>query len=685
MAMDFFGQQEKAKSQTFKLIVLMVLAVLAILLFTYPLIGVLLIVVVSASSEGKESIPIEALLDPRLIIATAAVIGLIVFLGSSYKIAQLRGGGKTVAELMGGRLLSSNTHDPNERKILNVVEEMAIASGVPVPPVYLLENESGINAFAAGYSPADAVIGVTQGSVDLLSRDQLQGVMAHEFSHILNGDMRMNIRLIGIVYGILAISLFGWLVFRLGLQAAAGSGRSRSKDKGGAVAAMLAIALVGILLVVIGAVGSFFGKLIKAAVSRQREYLADASAVQFTRNPQGIGDALKKIGGLSRHGKLKAAQAAEISHMCFAECVSNLLGSAMSTHPPLPKRIMRIDPQWDGLFPSVSKPAPESQQDEAYLKRTQYQEQEQRKQRMIQVLAGGAILAGTEGARTNQATRQGGSSVADYIGEIRETQLQYAQELIASIPQKVREAAREPYGARAVIYGLLLDSEDESVITKQLERIDTAADPGVAKLVHQLAQPLSELDHNARLPLVEMAISPLRELAASQYRNFIENVKVLVSADDKVDLFEWVLQRVLLRHLGSAFGEVKKTPTRYYNLKGVADSVAVLLSTLAYVGNSEVDRAQQAFREGVSPLDVDGLALKDIKQCSLKSLGEALDVLDTVALREKKKLIDAMSMVVLADGRINLKESELLRGICDSLGCPAPPFYAGHAVEDASA
>ncbi len=678
MATDFFQQQDEAKRSSFKLIILMILATLGIVALAYPLMSILIIVIVGAVSEGDILIPPEFFLDPLGMLIVTATIALIVLGGSLYKIAQLQGGGRGIAERLGGRLLSPDTRNPDERKILNVVEEMAIASGVPVPPVYLMENEKGINAFAAGYSPDDAVIGVTRGSVELLSRDELQGVMAHEFSHILNGDMRQNIRLIGIVHGILAIGLIGSVLMRIGFYSSAVSRRDKNNP-----AALIGI--LGIAMLVVGAIGTFFGKLIKAAHSRQREYLADASAVQFTRNPQGIGDALKKIGGLSSHGKLRAENAAELSHMFFAEGVSNLLGSSMSTHPPLPQRIMRIDPQWDGLFPSVSKPAPESPQDEAYLKRTQYQEQEQRKQRMIQVLAGGAILAGTEGVRTNQATRQAGSSVADYVGEIRETQLQYAQELIASIPQKVREAAREPYGARAVIYGLLLDSEDETVIAKQLERIDTAADPGVAKLVHQLAQPLSELDHNARLPLVEMAISPLRELAASQYRNFIENVKVLVSADDRVDLFEWVLQRVLLRHLGSAFGEVKNTPTRYYNLKGVADSVAVLLSTLAYVGNSELDRAQQAFKTGISPLDVDGLALKDIKQCSLKSLGKALDVLDTVALREKKKLIDAMSMVVLADGRINLKESELLRGICDSLGCPAPPFYAGHAVEDASA
>ena len=324
--MDFFQSQEAARRKTSTLIVYFVLAVLAMIASVY-LAGV---AIVFATGD----MPLEKCWNPRFFCVVSLFTLGVVLCGSLYKIATLRGGGESVARMLGGRLLEPARATPPELRLLNVVEEMAIASGTPVPPVYLME-EPGINAFAAGFTPADAVVGVTRGAVERLSRDQLQGVIAHEFSHILNGDMRLNIRLMGFIFGILCLSLFGRILMR-----------TRGKKN--------PLPLFGIALFIVGSLGVFFGKLIKSAVSRQREFLADASAVQFTRNPDGIAGALKKIGGLALGSRLQSPEAESASHMFFANGLGRGFVALMATHPPLTERIRRIDPSFTGEFPKVS-------------------------------------------------------------------------------------------------------------------------------------------------------------------------------------------------------------------------------------------------------------------------------------------------------------------------------------------
>ena len=277
--------------------------------------------------------------NPQLFLLAAVGTLAVIALGSGFKTLELAQGGSSVATMLGGRLVAPTTTDPDERKLRNVVEEMAIAAGVPVPQVYLLPEEQGINAFAAGHSTSDAVVAVTAGAVRLLTRDELQGVIGHEFSHILNGDMRLNLRLMGIVFGILCLAVIGRVLLYT---------RSRSsKDKN-------PLPLLGLALIVIGWIGVFFGRLIQAAVSRQREFLADASSVQFTRNPAGLAARSRKIGGLSFGSKLEAAHAEEASHMFFGNGMSESFFHLMETHPPLAERIRAIDPSFDGTFPPVS-------------------------------------------------------------------------------------------------------------------------------------------------------------------------------------------------------------------------------------------------------------------------------------------------------------------------------------------
>jgi Zn-dependent protease with chaperone function len=345
VATDFFDRQDAARRNTTRLVVLFVLAVVAIMVSIHVLLAVALGYLGAHPAGGAER---SLLTDPA--IAAVAFVGTLIVVGggSLFKVAQLRGGGRVVAEQLDGRLVSPDTTDPAERQLMNVVEEMAIAAGMPAPPVYLMEREAGINAFAAGFAPGEAVIGVSRGAAEQLSRDELQGVIAHEFSHILNGDMRLNIRLIGLLHGILIVGMLGYFVLRM--TAFSGHRGRRSRDQGNA---MLPILAIGLGLMIVGFFGTFFGNLIKAAVSRQREFLADAAAVQFTRQPDGIAGALKKIGGLPAGSTIQNPNAPEASHMFFGRATSGF--SAMfSTHPPLRERIRRIDPSWDGTFPEVA-------------------------------------------------------------------------------------------------------------------------------------------------------------------------------------------------------------------------------------------------------------------------------------------------------------------------------------------
>jgi len=346
--MNFFEHQEHARKSTRWLLFLFVIAVLAI-------IGIadLFFLLVFSIIEAEHYASIHEV-PASFHMGIAVLVVFVVACASLYRLFSLRAGGRQVAEEMGARLIVSSTTDADEKRLMNVVEEMAIASGFPVPQVYVLDDSS-INAFAAGHTAHDAIVAVTKGTLEALNREELQGVIAHEFSHILNGDMRLNLRLIGVLFGILFIGLVGRKVIRVTLEAEEG----------------IKVLPFGLGLVGIGYGGLFFGNLIKAMISRQREYLADASAVQFTRNPLGIGNALKKIGGSVFGTHIRNSQAEEYSHLYFMEGVEPPFLGMMNTHPPLADRIRRVEPHWDGRFiePKIKPQEVEERKDKAVEKR----------------------------------------------------------------------------------------------------------------------------------------------------------------------------------------------------------------------------------------------------------------------------------------------------------------------------
>jgi Zn-dependent protease with chaperone function len=555
--------------------------------------------------------------------------------------------------MLGGRLLDPGTTDPDERRLLNVVEEMSIASGTPVPPVYLLPDDS-VNAFAAGFSPSDAIIGVTRGCMQLLSRDELQGVIAHEFSHILNGDMRLNIRLIGVLHGILMISLVGYFIFRSVALAGRGSRRRDGKGGGG----VLAILLLGVLLMVIGYVGVFFGRLIKSAVSRQREFLADASSVQFTRNPDGIAGALRKIGGLSSGSRISSPHAESASHMFFENALGAPFLGLLATHPPLAVRIKRIDPTFDGTFPKVERP----DTGRAALK-DEY--------------PGASAVAGVAApAPSSGPVEVAPEAVMACVGTVGVGQLEYARSLRESLPEALMRAAREPYGARAVIYGLLLDRDEAAVRTRQLQRLSVKADRAVYSLTVELLAAFAGLSVQHRLPLADMAMPALQQLSNSQYAAFRQNVRYLAEADEQISLFEYTLQRTLLGHLDAAFGRTRKVPPQLYSLKPLRRECAVLLSTLAYLGTENDEEAGRAFAQAAEKLLLPSGAVRFLPAdaCGLAAVDAALTRLSTLAPLQKRSVLDACTTCVLADREVTADEAELLRAVADTLGCPMPPL-----------
>lgn len=634
--MDFFAHQDDARRKTSALVAYYFLAVFLIMISVYLVFAAVFIGANTATSQDR-AIDFSKLWNPELFMYVIGGTLLVVILGSLFKISQLGQGGKSIAEMLGGRLISSNAKNNNERKILNIVEEMAIASGTPVPPVYIMEGEQGINAFAAGFSPSDAVIGVTKGCIEELSRDELQGVIAHEFSHIMNGDMRLNIRLMGVLHGILVIALLGFWIMRISAHS---SGRSR--EKGGAGGAII----LGIGLMIVGYIGVFFGKLIKSAVSRQREYLADASAVQFTRNPDGISGALKKIGGFNSGSRLQSAHAEEASHFFFCDGLKSSFMNSMSTHPPLSERIKRIDPAFSGNF-KAGTPS-------SHKKST----------------------AGISGFAADEPRVYAiePDEVVSTIGAPKQEHINHAVSLISAIPDNITQAAREPYGARAIIYCLLLNKETQPR-TYQLKRLAEHADPAVYTETIKLMSETSTIDPETRLPLIDIAIGSLKQLSETQYRAFSANIDHLMRADEHIDLFEYTIQKMISRNLDPVFSSPKPAAIQYYDLQAIKSSCTNLLSCLAHWGGNNSEEAEKAFAAGTSKLNITpspSILTRD--SCGLSTVDDALNKINESSPMLKKIVINAAVSCVGADGKVTIEEAELLRAISDSLGCPMPPF-----------
>jgi Zn-dependent protease with chaperone function len=626
---DFFERQDEARRHTKLLVVYFVLAVLSLVVVINVVVSLILgALVIEPKSE----------LLFWITLVTLAVI----FVGSAFKTLQLASGGSAVAELLGGRLIDSNTSDTDERKLLNVVEEMSIASGVPVPQVYVMDDEAGINAFAAGHSTSDAAISVTRGCMKLLSRDELQGVIAHEFSHVLNGDMRLNLRLMGLVFGILCLTVIGRVLIRT---------RGRKNP----------LPLVGLALIVVGWAGVFFGRLIQAAVSRQRELLADAAAVQFTRNPAGLAGALKKIGGLAYGSRIESPHAEEASHLFFA----NGLGSSLfSTHPPLTERIRALDPNFDGKFPRVTEepasaisPAP-------------------------QVFETAEIPTVHAGASRFVAPFVAEHAVVANIGQATTQHLAYAADLRHAIPPAIEAAARNPLAASGLVCALLLASEP-SMQEQQFEVLASVTSEAMLNETARIWPEVQVMPVQAKIPALDLALPALRRLPPEQFQQFRAAIGGLAASNAKADLFAYMLQKMVARHLDTYFLPERRPVTQFYALHPLAHDCGVLLSATAYAGQENATELSAAFTKGAEFLSQAArceIPLLPPEECDLSNMDAALERLSQAVPQIKKNLLGACAQTVAADGVIQQGEAELLRAIADALDCPVPPFVQPEEV-----
>jgi Zn-dependent protease with chaperone function len=691
--MDFFGHQERARTHSGRLLFLFCLAVVLTFIAVYLVVAGILNVA-HLFVAGPMYSPTRAGWFARLALHFGGglwnwelfgwvliMVLAVLLLGSGVKVWQLsRGGGAAVAEGLGGQLLDLHTEDPDERRLLNVVEEMAIASGLPVPDVYVLEDEWGINAFAAGREVSDAVIGVTSGALKLLTRDELQGVIAHEFSHILNGDMLLNVRLIGWLHGILGLVILGRILTlnfdRISRER--GSPVSSQEHTGTMVfhPAFLPAFALGCGCIAAGSFGAFFARIIKSAVNRQREFLADAAAVQFTRNPEGVVGALMKVGGIEGQSKMGAARAEEASHMYFGDGMSRRWLRFTATHPPLTQRIRRINPHFDGTFPPVSldRVVRESKWTALYRERGPAPVDFQKLASILGPTMAAKEVFYAQAARQERTLPVSTVAVAVGAGGISPERLQYAALFLSTIPEEIRAATRHPFGAVALIYGLVCDKDAESR-ARQMEEIAERTEAGIAAELAGLLPFLDTLDRACFLPLTELCLRPLRQLSPGQYESFRDHLRQLIEHDRQIDLFEYMLERMIVRHLDVQFRSVRKPPVQYYVLKPLHSDCAVLLSGMARIGQETEVEAAEAFERGALRLAPKGaLQLLAPAESNLPQIDGALQRCAQASRPLKVAILQASALVVATDGRVERREAELLRAIADALDCPVPPF-----------
>ncbi len=628
--MNFFEHQATARRSTTRMVVLFALAVIGIVVAVD--VAVLLLL------GGGQNV-VGLLLVSTL--GTLAVIGL----GSLYRMASLRAGGEAVALQMGATEVPESTTDFQLLRLRNVVEEIAIASGVPVPKLYVMEHESAINAFAAGYSPSDAAVAVTRGALERLNRDELQGVIAHEFSHILNGDMRLNIRLMGVLFGIMMLTIIGQRVLLYGR-----GGRSKEGT------AILVIALVAI---VVGAIGAFFGRMIKAGVSRQRELLADASAVQFTRQTTGLAGALKKIGGLHAGSQLEdKGKAEEVSHMLFGEGLP--MSRLFATHPPLVERIRKLDPSFDqNQLEALSRQwlasPPDGIQEDVALGLAQH------------TGGTGALPHSTGELNLSPAT------VAAQVAMPDDGDYQQAGSISRSMPEQLRALATGRDTAVPLLLALLLDG-DAAIASAQ--RVGISARLGEPMAVKTLAirqqAALGELHPMLRLPLAGLAFPVLRSRPASELGAFMETVNAMVHADQRVSLFEYCLATLLESQLGESLDPGRYGRSGSAKPGNVKQEFATLLAVVAQAGHRDPADAQRAYLAGLQrilPRDHMPYSPPAEGVSALDSVWEPLDRLNPMA---KQVMVEAITATISHDGRVTVGEGELLRTLCAVLHCPLP-------------
>jgi len=641
---DFFARQAASRRQSRWMVFLFVIAVLAIVI-AIDLVVVTTVAILTVQDDGGllASQDLSLTRFPLVILFTTIVVLGTIGISSLARTVSLAAGGGKVAEQLGGTRVGADTTDPLKQRLRNVVEEMAIASGVPVPQVYVLEREAGINAFAAGYSPANAAIAVTRGTLVNLDRDELQGVIAHEFSHVLNGDMRLSTRMIGLLFGLTVIAMIARTILRI-MPRGGDSGRK----SGGGLGVIIVAALIVLAL---GWIGLFFGRLIQAAVSRNRESLADASAVQFTRDPQGLRDALVKIGALGAGSRFADADAEEVAHMLFAPGIRR----AFATHPPLVERIREIDPRFQpSEFDEVRRRLGEAQ-----------------------------ARAEEEAARDAPAARRGGllegavvlapAAVLELVANPGTEHVLQAQAVLQSLPPSFQQAARQPVHATALFIALAIDTAPQSR-ENQLAFVSQQLGGDFHDQVKAMLAEVDALASVQRMPALLQVFAALSQLGRPERVTLLKCLNGLLVRESRASVFSYALRKLAQVQLQDNL-DPRRRPAGHLSAQGARDELQLLFSVLAIHGSTDDDSARKAYEAGMEGL------LPGIRPPMLRlahwppKLDAALSRLDRLQPAVKERLVQALVAAISHDGRMTVPESELLRAICAVLHCPLPPLY----------
>lgn len=647
--MDFFQHQERARRKTGLLVLYFILAVIAIV------VCVNLAVLLALFWGDFQSVsPGQWFSHPFIHWITGLTLAVMLF-GCLLKLWQLRNGGQGLAEMLGARHITMDSTATREKQLINVVEEMSIASGIPAPQLYVLDKETAINAFVAGFRPSETVLVVTQGTLNELNRDELQGVIAHEFSHIFNADMRLNLRLLAVLAGILALGKVGEYLIRG--QRRSSFSRSSSNRKGGG-----GLIFAGLALMVIGYVGLFFGRLIKAAISRQRELLADASAVQFTRNPAGLGGALIKIrNGNGSH--LATPHAEDMSHMCFGETLHFRLRNLLGTHPPLDERLSAIGSDWVARARSrardTSTHGPQSPAAAGPVA-----------PQGASAFAGGGTPEGSSPPPAAAPAHSTSLSPSQRVGTVSEPDMGYARSLLEAIPEDLRRQIRSPQSAESVLYALILSTSTSD--TESLLDALNVSDQRQALVT--LSETISGLGSRLRLPLIDLALPVLKPLPADARARILSHLTALIEVDNRYTFFEWALVGLAHQQLGEQSGKNRRTRFRRYG--ALAAELQLLFSVLTWASGAENEEARTLFQRSTHGLLPAGRTLLPLTHCGSHKLGNAVDRLADLSPLLKGPVIDAAADLVLADGKVQVQEAELLRTIAALLECPLPPLFA---------
>jgi len=623
--MDFINHQKQARSKSKRLLWLFPCAAFLVSSGIWSLFAFVIwfLLLSDPSSESNEPLGyFDVVFTVPLLCSFMGGTLFIILLSSIWKMVQLRGGGLKVALELGAVPLLAETATAREKQCLNVVEEMSIASGMPIPLTCVIESSS-MNAFAAGTNPDNAVVAVTRGLLDELSRDELQGVIAHEFSHIVHGDIRINIRLVGVIHGMVVIGLIGermmqapdWMVARSDLK-------DLSVVRGFLIA--VAIMILGLFVVLIGLVGTAMGRLLQAAVSRQREFLADAAAVDYTRYPDGIASALRKISGLRPSNRLRLSRVSEFAHFMF----TNGCSSWFATHPPIERRVARLE----GVDPeSLGKLHEHAAQSVFDL--------------------------------TNPIAALG------LLGRSNSVTLSQAQVLLADIPARLRAAVQNEFGARAAVLALLLHGED-SHHGKQLNMIKSDLGPDLEKEVRLLHAYVASMDRVHRLIVIDICLPAISRLGRMECSTFSSVVTYCIEVDGRTDLFEWLLGRMVLRRLDATI-MMASVPDGTLRLRTVSASAGIAIAAAALRGASTEQAAEEAFIIAISHLGIDQ-SMPDRSQITLSRLGVALDELGKATFDVKGRILEAILVACWHDGRIRPGEFEMVRAVADGLGIRMP-------------